>query len=108
MQESGLSPVLEGEAVPLTVLAPTNKGLAIEQLDDFEAVCIPAPTDEYSQLHIPQFALALLVVLSRNQACVTCFPSASSCCSWQVECRINSPAGLSMLPGYKSFQRHCV
>lgn len=41
MQESGLAPLLEEEASPLTVLAPTNKGLAIEQLGNFQEVCTP-------------------------------------------------------------------
>ena len=54
MQESGLSPVLEAEAAPLTVLAPTNKGLAIEQLGDVEEVCALVSADEFLQQQLPE------------------------------------------------------
>ena len=39
LQESGLAPVLEDPSAALTVLAPANAGLAIEQLGDLQEVC---------------------------------------------------------------------
>lgn len=38
LQDSGLAPVLENPNAPLTVLAPTNQGTALEQLGPFEDV----------------------------------------------------------------------
>ena len=41
MQESGTRDILDDSNAPLTVLAPTNAGLAIEELGDLQDVRLP-------------------------------------------------------------------
>lgn len=88
LQESGLAPVLEDPSAALTVLAPANAGLAIEQLGDLQEVC-----------HVPssppsQFPLAWL---------------SEATCSCSVRCsvhRFHVPTTLVPAPVSICFSQH--